>query len=53
MWWAFVRVSTAKPTGVHKMIGLIIALALLAAGIGYVVFELGQQLKTYVEGDEE
>jgi hypothetical protein len=35
------------------MIGLIIALALLAAGIGYVVFELGQQLKTYVEGDEE
>ena len=35
------------------MIGLIVALALLAAGIGYVVFELGQQLKTYVEGDEE
>ena len=35
------------------MIGLIVALALLAAGIGYVVFELAQQLKTYVEGDEE
>jgi hypothetical protein len=32
---------------------MIVALILLAAGIGYVVFELGQQLKTFVEGDEE
>ena len=33
--------------------GLIVSLILMASGIGYVVFELGQQLKTFVEGGEE
>jgi hypothetical protein len=32
--------------------GIIVALTLMASGIGYVVFELGQQLKTFIEGDK-
>lgn len=35
------------------MIGIIVAISLMAAGIAYVVFELGNQLQAFVEGGEE